>query len=93
MDPVTGSVQKQIVNALHLGERERASTLLSHIGYNKHMLNANHFIHILEYCAFTPDPLVSLIMKLFYCIVVNISIPAMRMFSSLFTVRLHTDDK
>nr|GEV91005.1 hypothetical protein [Tanacetum cinerariifolium] len=40
MDPATGSVQKQIVNALHLCEQERASTLLSHNEFNKDMLNA-----------------------------------------------------
>lgn len=51
-----GSVQKQIMNALHLGEREKASSLLSHIGYNNHMLKPNNFVKILEYCAFTPDP-------------------------------------
>nr|GEW95117.1 hypothetical protein [Tanacetum cinerariifolium] len=40
MDPATGSLQKEIVNALHLGEQERASTLLSHNEFNKDMLNA-----------------------------------------------------
>ncbi|KAK1406662.1 hypothetical protein QVD17_42169 [Tagetes erecta] len=57
VNPTIGSVKKQIVNALHLGERERASTLLSKIGYNKHMLTANHFSQILKHCALTPDPL------------------------------------
>ncbi|XP_071703680.1 pentatricopeptide repeat-containing protein At1g76280 [Rutidosis leptorrhynchoides] len=57
VNPDTGPVQKQIVNALHMGERERASSLLSHIGYNKHMLRANHFVDILKYCALAPDPL------------------------------------
>ncbi|CAI9270446.1 unnamed protein product [Lactuca saligna] len=50
------SVQKQIMNALHLGERERASSLLSHIGYNNHLLKPNNFLKILEYCASIPDP-------------------------------------
>ncbi|KAI3730047.1 hypothetical protein L6452_18723 [Arctium lappa] len=54
---VTGQVQKQIVDALHLGERERASSLLYHIGYNKPMLIANNFVQILEYCTLAPDPL------------------------------------
>nr|GEX80829.1 hypothetical protein [Tanacetum cinerariifolium] len=40
VDPATRSVKKQIVNALHLGKQERASTLLSHNGFNKDMLNA-----------------------------------------------------
>ncbi|KAI3797048.1 hypothetical protein L1987_39738 [Smallanthus sonchifolius] len=57
VNPIIGSVQKQVVNALHLGERERASTMLSKIGYNKHMLIANHFAQILKYCALKPDPL------------------------------------
>ncbi|KAI3725538.1 hypothetical protein L1987_65328 [Smallanthus sonchifolius] len=52
-----GSLQNQIVNALHLGERGRASTLLSHIGHDKHILKANHFVQILAYCAMKPDPL------------------------------------
>ncbi|KAJ9544553.1 hypothetical protein OSB04_024260 [Centaurea solstitialis] len=54
---VTGQVQKQIVDALHLGERERASSLLSHIGYNKPILLADNFVQILEYCTLAPDPL------------------------------------
>nr|XP_043635035.1 pentatricopeptide repeat-containing protein At1g76280 isoform X2 [Erigeron canadensis] len=57
VNPVTGSVQKQIVNALYLGERGKASSLLSQIGCKKHMLSANHFVQILKYCALTPDPL------------------------------------
>lgn len=57
VNTVTGQVQKQIVDALHLDERERASSLLSHIGYNKHMLIANNFVPILEYCTLAPDPL------------------------------------
>ncbi|XP_076911533.1 pentatricopeptide repeat-containing protein At1g76280-like [Bidens hawaiensis] len=57
VNQVIGSVQKQIVNALHLGDRERASSLLSNIGQNKHTLIANHFADILKYCASTPDPL------------------------------------
>ncbi|KAK9078126.1 hypothetical protein SSX86_002183 [Deinandra increscens subsp. villosa] len=56
-NPVTRSLQNQIVNALHLGERGRASTLLSHIGHDKHVLKANHFVQILAYCAMKPDPL------------------------------------
>ncbi|KAL4579053.1 hypothetical protein LXL04_015188 [Taraxacum kok-saghyz] len=51
-----GSVQNQIMNALHLGERGKASNLLSHIGYKNHMLKPNNFVKILEYCAHTPDP-------------------------------------
>ncbi|KAF5767185.1 putative tetratricopeptide-like helical domain superfamily [Helianthus annuus] len=57
VNPIVGSVQKQIVNALHLGERERASALLSNISHGKHVLLANHFVEILKYCALTPDPL------------------------------------
>ncbi|MFS8006384.1 hypothetical protein Hanom_Chr14g01248551 [Helianthus anomalus] len=60
VNPIVGSVQKQIVNALHLGERERASALLSNISHDKHVLLANHFVEILKYCALTPDPLVGL---------------------------------
>ncbi|KAK3006304.1 hypothetical protein RJ639_016858 [Escallonia herrerae] len=57
MEPVTGSVQMQIINALHLGERSRASTLLSDLGHRNYSLRVDDFVRILEYCAFSPDPL------------------------------------
>ncbi|KAL8240053.1 hypothetical protein R6Q59_013408 [Mikania micrantha] len=57
VNPVTESLQNQIVNALHLGKRGTASILLSHIGHDKHILKANHFVQILAYCAMKPDPL------------------------------------
>ncbi|KAK2971799.1 hypothetical protein RJ640_018488, partial [Escallonia rubra] len=58
MKPVTGSVQMQIINALHLGERSRASTLLSDLGHRNHSMRVDDFVRILEYCARSPDPLV-----------------------------------
>lgn len=48
----------QIVNALCLGERSRASSLLSDIGCRNIELTANDFVYILEYCARSTDPLV-----------------------------------
>lgn len=51
--------QLQIVNALRLGERERASKMLLNIGYASGSLRADDFAYILNYCAETPDPLVS----------------------------------
>ncbi|KAG5542786.1 hypothetical protein RHGRI_015784 [Rhododendron griersonianum] len=55
-EPVS-SVQMQIVNALCLGERSRASSLLSDIGRRNIELTANDFVYILEYCARSTDPL------------------------------------
>ncbi|KAF6172439.1 hypothetical protein GIB67_006952 [Kingdonia uniflora] len=51
------SLQEQIINALHLGERDRASNLLSNLSRQNVILRANDFDHILDYCARTPDPL------------------------------------
>ncbi|KAL0432837.1 UNVERIFIED_CONTAM: Pentatricopeptide repeat-containing protein [Sesamum latifolium] len=49
-------MQDEIVNALHLGERSRASHLLSELGREGQALQAADFISILQYCARTPDP-------------------------------------
>ncbi|PSS31201.1 Pentatricopeptide repeat-containing protein [Actinidia chinensis var. chinensis] len=57
MKPVMRSVQMQIVNALRLGERSKASSLLSDIACRSNSLTANDFVYILEYCARSPDPL------------------------------------
>ncbi|GFZ10513.1 tetratricopeptide repeat (TPR)-like superfamily protein [Actinidia rufa] len=57
MESVLRSVQTQIVNALRLGERNRASSLLSDIARRNNSLTANDFVYILEYCARSPDPL------------------------------------
>ncbi|KAK9271255.1 hypothetical protein L1049_026845 [Liquidambar formosana] len=51
------SLRGKIVNALHLGERSKASSLLSDLGRGNYSLRANDFVHILEYCARSPDPL------------------------------------
>lgn len=56
-EPILRSVQMQIVNALRLGARSVASSLLSDIGHRNHSLTASDFIYILEYCARSPDPL------------------------------------
>ncbi|KAL6995957.1 hypothetical protein U1Q18_006095 [Sarracenia purpurea var. burkii] len=57
MEALMRSVEMQIVNALRLGERSRASNLLSDIGRRNNSLTANDFVYILEYCARSPDPL------------------------------------
>ncbi|KAK3034795.1 hypothetical protein RJ639_033700 [Escallonia herrerae] len=57
VEPVTGSVQMQIINALRVGERSRASTLLSDLGHRNYSLRVDDFVRILEYCASSPDPL------------------------------------
>ncbi|CAH9081699.1 unnamed protein product [Cuscuta epithymum] len=52
-----GSVQKNILEALYLGERSRASRLLLEFGHGRSTLNANDFLYILQQCARLPDPL------------------------------------
>lgn len=51
------SMQVQIINALYLGERNRASYLLSEIAGRSDILGADSFKYILHYCAKSPDPL------------------------------------
>lgn len=55
----TDSMQKQIVGALGMGERGRASNLLSNFCNENNSLRVADFLDILEYCARAPDPLVS----------------------------------
>ncbi|XP_028784622.1 pentatricopeptide repeat-containing protein At1g76280 isoform X2 [Neltuma alba] len=50
-------MQMQIVDALRLGERRRASNLLLEFGYGSHSLRADDFFIIIKYCAQSPDPL------------------------------------
>ncbi|XP_019453377.1 PREDICTED: pentatricopeptide repeat-containing protein At1g76280 [Lupinus angustifolius] len=61
MEPVMGSyswsVQKQIVDALRLGERTKASDLLLDFGHKSSSLRAGDFVDIFKYCAESPDPL------------------------------------
>ena len=52
-------MQMQIVDALRLGERGQASNLLLNLGHGNDSLRADDFIDILNYCAKSPDPLVS----------------------------------
>ncbi|KAA8537422.1 hypothetical protein F0562_026891 [Nyssa sinensis] len=56
-ESIIRSVQVQIVNALRLGDRSRASSLLSDLGHRNQSLRAHDFVYILEYCARSPDPL------------------------------------
>ncbi|KAM7490414.1 hypothetical protein LguiA_033335 [Lonicera macranthoides] len=51
------SWQLQIVNALRLGERTRASSLLSDLVYRNHLSRADDFVYVLDFCARLPDPL------------------------------------
>lgn len=53
----TESLQFQIINALHLGERDKASKSLSYFSCRNDSLRVNDFVHILDYCAKSPDPL------------------------------------
>ncbi|KAH9618217.1 hypothetical protein KSS87_002641 [Heliosperma pusillum] len=50
-------IGEQVVNALQLGHRNQASSLLSEFDAAIHMINAEDIVSILEYCAKTPDPL------------------------------------
>lgn len=51
-------MQMQIVHALRLGDRHKASDLLSSLGRGNYSLRADDFVHILTYCARSPDPVV-----------------------------------
>ncbi|XP_048444515.1 pentatricopeptide repeat-containing protein At1g76280 isoform X1 [Pyrus x bretschneideri] len=56
-ESITRSVQMQIVDALRLGERGKASNMLLNLSHVNHSLGADDFLHILKYCARSPDPL------------------------------------
>lgn len=45
----------QIVDALRLGDRTRASNLLSYLGYGNQSIEADDVVHILDYCARSSD--------------------------------------
>ncbi|WOG91523.1 hypothetical protein DCAR_0310772 [Daucus carota subsp. sativus] len=51
------SVQAKIVNALSLGDRSTASSLLKDVSCKDGVLRADDFLEILNYCARSPDPL------------------------------------
>ncbi|KAK9160415.1 hypothetical protein Syun_006756 [Stephania yunnanensis] len=57
MNSVTEFMQKQIVNALCLGKRDKASDLLLNLSQSNDSLRADDFVYILDYCARYPDPL------------------------------------
>lgn len=59
-ESTTDSILKQIVSALHMGERSRASALLLELGQEKKSLKPHNFVPILQYCARSPDPLLVL---------------------------------
>ncbi|XP_057776974.1 pentatricopeptide repeat-containing protein At1g76280 isoform X2 [Salvia miltiorrhiza] len=48
---------EEVINALHLGQRSRASDLLSQLGNGERALKVRSFIPILQFCASAPDPL------------------------------------
>ncbi|KAL3340730.1 hypothetical protein AABB24_029054 [Solanum stoloniferum] len=56
-EPVSRSGQKQIVDALVLGERRRAVSLLYEFSLGNNKLSADDFASILQSCARLPDPL------------------------------------
>ncbi|PON90448.1 Ribosome biogenesis protein [Trema orientale] len=56
-ESTTISVQKRIVDALWLGERSKASSLLLSLGRGNYSLRASDFTDILNYCSMSPDPL------------------------------------
>lgn len=59
--PTTERKLVEIVDALHLGERSRASQLLSEFGNRDLALKLQYFVPIFEYCSRTPDPLVGVL--------------------------------
>ncbi|KAL2895533.1 hypothetical protein RDABS01_011442 [Bienertia sinuspersici] len=59
-DPITSSLGLRVINALQLGYRSKASDMISEVGAVSHESNVEHIVRILEYCARSPDPLVSI---------------------------------
>lgn len=55
----TRYLRMKIVDSLRLGERSKASNLLLDLGHGSYSLRPDDFVHILNYCARSPDPLVS----------------------------------
>ncbi|KAL5706211.1 hypothetical protein ACHQM5_024410 [Ranunculus cassubicifolius] len=60
VNPVSESLQSQILNALHLGQRDEATKYLSTVSHGSNPLRADDFVQILDYCARSPDPLFGL---------------------------------
>ncbi|KAI5341776.1 hypothetical protein L3X38_009651 [Prunus dulcis] len=56
-ESITRSIQMQIVDALRLGERSKASNQLLNLGRGNDLLRADDFVYILNYRAESPDPL------------------------------------
>ncbi|KAI5341762.1 hypothetical protein L3X38_009637 [Prunus dulcis] len=56
-ESITRSIQMQIVDALRLGERSKASNQLLNLGHGNDLLRADDFVYILNYRAKSPDPL------------------------------------
>ncbi|XVF63548.1 hypothetical protein PTKIN_Ptkin09bG0095600 [Pterospermum kingtungense] len=56
-ESITKSLQVQIVDALRLGERRKASSLLLDLGNISQSLKADDFVYIFKHCARSPDPL------------------------------------
>ncbi|BBG96357.1 hypothetical protein Prudu_005142 [Prunus dulcis] len=56
-ESITRSIQMQIVDALRLGERSKASNQLLNLGCGNDLLRADDFVYILNYRAKSPDPL------------------------------------
>ncbi|PRQ24262.1 putative pentatricopeptide [Rosa chinensis] len=56
-ESTTMNLQIQIVKALKLGKRGEASNLLLSLGQGNDVKGADDFLHILKYCAMSPDPL------------------------------------
>lgn len=68
------SLQQQIVVSLRLGDRSKASSLLSQLGHTdtgELPLIAEDFHFILQYCARLPDPLVTLTRNFFLLFTVS----------------------
>ncbi|KAL1557173.1 hypothetical protein AAHA92_12695 [Salvia divinorum] len=55
--PIARKLGEEVVNALHSGQRSRASDLLSEFGSGDRASEVHSFIPILQFCASAPDPL------------------------------------
>ncbi|XP_047975263.1 pentatricopeptide repeat-containing protein At1g76280 isoform X1 [Salvia hispanica] len=55
--PIARKLGEEVINALHSGQRSRASNLLTELGSGDRASEVHSFLPILQFCASAPDPL------------------------------------
>ena len=58
--PIARKLGEEVINALHSGQRSRASNLLTELGSGDRASEVHSFLPILQFCASAPDPLVGI---------------------------------